>query len=60
MKPVRNVVSAQDTVTVDQQTSVADAARIMAAHGGRLVLESAAEWGTSFAVSVPTVGKEKP
>jgi signal transduction histidine kinase len=36
------------------------AARIMAAHGGRLVLESAAEWGTSFAVSVPTVGKEKP
>jgi len=31
MKPLRSVVSAQDTVTVDQQTSVADAARIMAA-----------------------------
>jgi hypothetical protein len=32
----------------------------MAAHGGRLVLESAAEWGTSFALSVPAVRKEKP
>jgi CBS domain-containing protein len=31
MKPIRDVVGGQDTVTVDQLTSVIDAARIMAA-----------------------------
>jgi CBS domain-containing protein len=42
MKPVRDIVAGQDTVTVDRLTSVAEAARIMAARqiGAVPVVES--------------------